>query len=190
MKHQKRPLGSSKTYHCVHQKSSLPFVTVHFDWGYVENCQVFPASYSCQAGRRAVPIDLEIGGASMDLTTDIGFSNCLYHACNLREGAACMAAPVCGSFVFMKRGNISRQPVLVFPWRLVNLHVQAMNGRSKEKMLLYTVLPLVPSLIERLAKESRLDGAFSGQSNGLWGVLSNWKSFGFADAGDHAHLRS
>ncbi|CAK9046029.1 Putative rhamnose biosynthetic enzyme 1 [Durusdinium trenchii] len=44
----------------------------------------------------------------MDLTTDIGFSNCLYHACNLREGAACMAAPVCGSFVFMSRGSTGR----------------------------------------------------------------------------------
>lgn len=51
-----------------------------------------------------MPIDLEIGGSSMDLTTDIGFANCLYHAANLREGGACMAAPVCGSFVFMKRG--------------------------------------------------------------------------------------
>ncbi|CAK8999972.1 Putative rhamnose biosynthetic enzyme 1 [Durusdinium trenchii] len=60
------------------------------------------------AGRRAVPIDLEIGGATMDLTTDIGFANALYHAANLREGAACMAAPVCGSFVFMSRGSTGR----------------------------------------------------------------------------------
>lgn len=76
--------------------------------GYVEkNGKDSRFPHHCQAGRRAVPIDLEIGGATMDLTTDSGFANALYHAANLREGAACMAAPVCGSFVFMKLIHIT-----------------------------------------------------------------------------------
>ena len=38
----------------------------------------------------------------MDVSSDIGFANCLYHAANLRPGSGCLVAPVCGSFVYMK----------------------------------------------------------------------------------------
>lgn len=54
-----------------------------------------------QAGRSAIGIDLAIGGPSMDISTDLGFCNCLYHICNLRAGSAALMAPVCGSWVFM-----------------------------------------------------------------------------------------
>ena len=57
-----------------------------------------------QAGRKAIGMDLEIGGAKMDMTTDIGFANSLYQAANLKPGAAALAAPVCGSWVFMQLG--------------------------------------------------------------------------------------
>ena len=54
-----------------------------------------------KAGRRAIGMDLEIGGESMDLSTDIGFANTLYHVANLKPGSAALVAPVCGSWVFM-----------------------------------------------------------------------------------------
>lgn len=44
----------------------------------------------------------------MDMTTDIGFANSLYQAANLKPGAAALAAPVCGSWVFMSRGSTGR----------------------------------------------------------------------------------
>lgn len=46
-------------------------------------------------------MDLVLGEATMNLATDHGFANALYHVCNLKEGAALMAAPVCGSWVFV-----------------------------------------------------------------------------------------
>ena len=47
-------------------------------------------------------MDLVLGeGEAMNLATDLGFANALFHVCNLKEGAALMAAPVCGSWVFM-----------------------------------------------------------------------------------------
>ncbi|CAK8991732.1 unnamed protein product [Durusdinium trenchii] len=93
---------------------SLLFTVPGLPWDRpIDHLEVFAGKMAVtlaevEAGRRAVPIDLEIGGSSMDLTTDIGFANCLYHAANLREGGACMAAPVCGSFVFMSRGSTQR----------------------------------------------------------------------------------
>ena len=57
-----------------------------------------------QAGRKATPLDVEIDPLGMDLTTDQGFSNALYHIANLEPGAGSMSAPVCSTFVFMKFG--------------------------------------------------------------------------------------
>ena len=54
-----------------------------------------------QEGRSAVPLDVCIGGDSMDLTSDIGFANALFMVCNLRPGTGALAAPVCGSWIFM-----------------------------------------------------------------------------------------
>lgn len=56
---------------------------------------------SLKEGRSATPHDLCIGGPSMDLTTPVGFCNAMFMVCNLLPGAALMAAPVCGSWVFM-----------------------------------------------------------------------------------------
>ena len=50
-------------------------------------------------------LDIEIGGASMDLSTDLGFSHALYHCANMKPGSGALAAPVCGSFVFMLPGG-------------------------------------------------------------------------------------
>ena len=59
-----------------------------------------------QAGRKAVAIDLDHDASTMNVATDLGFANCLYHACNLKAGAACVVAPVCGSWVYMQHdGN-------------------------------------------------------------------------------------
>lgn len=55
---------------------------------------------SAQAGRTAIPMDLVLGDG-FDLATDGGFCNSLFHICNLKVGASMMAAPVCGSWVFM-----------------------------------------------------------------------------------------
>ena len=38
----------------------------------------------------------------MDLTTDLGFCNTLYHIVNLKPGSGALMAPVCGSWVFMQ----------------------------------------------------------------------------------------
>lgn len=46
-------------------------------------------------------MDLEIGGEAMDVSTDLGFSNCLYQIANLVPGSNALVAPVCGSWVFM-----------------------------------------------------------------------------------------
>ena len=54
-----------------------------------------------QAGRRAVGIDIDLGGEKMDMASSLGFSNALYQVCNIKEGGAALVAPVCGSFVFM-----------------------------------------------------------------------------------------
>lgn len=61
----------------------------------------------CKAGRRAIGMDLEIGGNTMDMTSDIGFSNCLFQAANMKPGSAAVLAPVCGSWVFMLLGRAS-----------------------------------------------------------------------------------
>lgn len=59
-----------------------------------------------QAGRRAVGLDLELGSKKRNMATDLGFSNCLFQTCCLREGAAALVAPVCGSWVFLKLGGL------------------------------------------------------------------------------------
>lgn len=41
-------------------------------------------------------------GNGMDLTTAHGFLNAVYYTCLLKPGSAMMAAPVCGSFVFLQ----------------------------------------------------------------------------------------
>ena len=40
----------------------------------------------------------------MDLTTDIGFANAMFSVCNLKPGSGALAAPVCGSWIFMTGG--------------------------------------------------------------------------------------
>ncbi|CAL1142985.1 unnamed protein product [Cladocopium goreaui] len=60
------------------------------------------------AGRKAIGLDLEIGGPSMDMATDLGFSNSLFQVANLRAGGGALAAPVCGSWVFLSRGSTGR----------------------------------------------------------------------------------
>lgn len=54
-----------------------------------------------QEGRQAIPMDLSIGGPHMDLTTDVGFCNSLFMIANLKPGSGALAAPVCGSWIFM-----------------------------------------------------------------------------------------
>lgn len=49
----------------------------------------------------AKPFDLVLGGAVMDLTSSVGFCNAMHMVCCLEPGSGCMAAPVCGSWVFM-----------------------------------------------------------------------------------------
>lgn len=44
----------------------------------------------------------------MDMTTDAGFSNCLFQCANAAEGAGAVLAPVCGSWVFMSLGYAFR----------------------------------------------------------------------------------
>ena len=64
-------------------------------------------------GRAAIAMDLEIGGPTMDLTTNEGFLAALYHTCRLKPGSGWLAAPVCSSFVFMpsrKFSNLSCLP--------------------------------------------------------------------------------
>lgn len=37
----------------------------------------------------------------MDLTSDVGFCNAMQMVCALKPGTGCLAAPVCGSWIFM-----------------------------------------------------------------------------------------
>ena len=69
-----------------------------------------------QEGRKAIAMDVEIGGEVMDLTTNAGFVAALYHTCRLSPGSGWLAAPVCSSFVFMhlafmRSGNYGKNPV-------------------------------------------------------------------------------
>lgn len=48
-----------------------------------------------------MPMDVTFG-PGMDLTTTHGFLNAVYYACLIKPGGAMMAAPVCGSFVFLQ----------------------------------------------------------------------------------------
>ncbi|CAK9026290.1 unnamed protein product, partial [Durusdinium trenchii] len=59
-------------------------------------------------GRKAIAMDVEIGGEVMDLTTNAGFVAALYHTCRLSPGSGWLAAPVCSSFVFMSHGTTKR----------------------------------------------------------------------------------
>jgi len=61
-------------------------------------------------GRRAMAVDVVIGGSTMDLTSDAGFVGALYHTCRLSPGSGWLAAPVCSSFVYMSRGTTKRSP--------------------------------------------------------------------------------
>ncbi|CAK9056310.1 Uncharacterized protein SCF082_LOCUS30355, partial [Durusdinium trenchii] len=53
----------------------------------------------CAEGRAAIAMDLEIGGPTMDLTTNEGFLAALYHTCRLKPGSGWLAAPVCHDIV-------------------------------------------------------------------------------------------
>lgn len=55
-----------------------------------------------EAGRNAMPFDLEVDASRMDLLSPAGFANALYYACSLVPGSGHLSAPVCSSWVFMK----------------------------------------------------------------------------------------
>lgn len=52
-----------------------------------------------QEGRRALPFDITHDPANMDLLTDRGFANALYHTMALLPGSGALSAPVCSTFV-------------------------------------------------------------------------------------------
>lgn len=54
-----------------------------------------------KAGRSAVPFDFAYDNINMNLLTNEGFSNALFHACNLEIGSGHVTAPVCSTWVFM-----------------------------------------------------------------------------------------
>ena len=64
-----------------------------------------PQKDTLEAGRRAIGLDIDIGGDSMNMASDMGFSNCLYQVANMEEGGGGLMAPVCGSWVFMWLGS-------------------------------------------------------------------------------------
>lgn len=51
-----------------------------------------------------MPFDVRLDSVNVNLMSNEGFSNALYFACNLREGAGHVSAPVCSSWVFMFLG--------------------------------------------------------------------------------------
>jgi len=61
-----------------------------------------------RAGRSAVPFDFAYDNINMNLLTNEGFSNALFHACNLEIGSGHVTAPVCSTWVFMSRGSTLR----------------------------------------------------------------------------------
>ena len=65
----------------------------------IEGCPL--QSSTPKERRAAIAMDLEIGGPTMDLTTNEGFLAALYHTCRLKPGSGWLAAPVCSSFVFL-----------------------------------------------------------------------------------------
>lgn len=56
---------------------------------------------SLQEGRSAIPFDISYDAQSMDLLSDQGFANAVYHTLNLKVGSGKMSAPVCSTFVLM-----------------------------------------------------------------------------------------
>lgn len=52
--------------------------------------------------------DIAWGGAAMDLMSPEGFIGAIYHACRLKPGTGCLAAPVCSSFVYMFFSSFSK----------------------------------------------------------------------------------
>ena len=61
-----------------------------------------------QEGRRAVPFDITHDPENMDLLTDQGFANAIFHTCALLPGSGALSAPVCSTFVVVCPGLDSR----------------------------------------------------------------------------------
>ena len=59
-----------------------------------------------QAGRIAEPFELNINPDSHNILTSAGFANAVVQTLRLKEGAGCLHAPVCGTWVWMPAGKI------------------------------------------------------------------------------------
>lgn len=63
-----------------------------------------------QAGRKAVPFEILVGGDCMDFCSPAGFANAVYQTLRTSPGGGALHAPVCSTWVFMSRGSTLRSP--------------------------------------------------------------------------------
>lgn len=61
---------------------------------------------AAKEGRSAVPFDVRYNDVTMDLLSDLGFSNALFQTLNLECGSGALSAPVCSTFIFMPLGPL------------------------------------------------------------------------------------
>ena len=58
-----------------------------------------------QENRRALPFDIRYNSDTMDLLTDQGFANAVFHTLCIAPGGSATTAPVCSTFVLMQLGT-------------------------------------------------------------------------------------
>ncbi|CAK8999286.1 Putative rhamnose biosynthetic enzyme 1 [Durusdinium trenchii] len=120
--------------------ASLVFGCPGLDWSPIDHLETFAGTQAVtigdwQAGRKAVPFEINMDPSTMDILTDAGFANAVYYTLRTRVGGASLHAPVCSTWVFMSRGSTLRsksQPL----GRPDSLKVQEGNVMTARVMVL------------------------------------------------------
>ncbi|CAJ1355964.1 unnamed protein product, partial [Effrenium voratum] len=95
--------------------ATLVFSCPNLDWSPIDHLETFAGQCAVtkaewQAGRKAVPFEILVGGDCMDFCSPAGFANAVYQTLRTSPGGGALHAPVCSTWVFMSRGSTLRSP--------------------------------------------------------------------------------
>lgn len=90
-----------------------------------------------QAGRQAIPFEIELDPSSQDILTPQGFANSVYQILRLEPGSGALHAPVCSTWIFMRPRRVILPKIFhVFTRWLVGLQPLDITGLTSHRRFL------------------------------------------------------